>query len=840
MTSSQHVFVSYRSLERSFAIFLAAELRLAGIKVWVDALPGGIGLGEHWPQSIEEALSTSRAMIVVLSPEYVRSKICRRELDRASRLGIPIFPLLLSQVSAQEVPLQLESKQYVDFTHWSESNLLHQQVQRLIDAISGDLDGIVGQQPDLEQRYLLNLIGRLESQRGVRDYVELGSTLSEVDAQIELDNDLPAIDVWGLEPEFALLSQDSLPRALLASDEETPVESLSELIATKDRFVLLGPPGAGKTTTLRSLALRLARDRLEVGEPKRLPVVVSLAGRHENESVLDLVRRNWCFDTDLDHALKDGNVVLLLDGLNEMGKGAAGRLAELKSRLESGRGPRFIIATCRSDDYLGELDLGIAKVRLKPMDSRRVDRFAEAYLENNASEFLKELREAPSIGRGLETLAQNPYFLMGLIVIYHSGRVDADSRLPRNQGMLLQSLFKVLWAREEARRTTDAIQLANLEAGLTNLAHEMIAKSLGTAVENQQAALMLGDAQLLDVSIRAGLLRRENESVQFSHQLFQEYFAARKIMGSPIEEYLSECRFRGHRISSQSRIAQPWDESLIALAGISADPSQVIDEIASIDPYLAVKCIESGIDATPSVNSALCAALLRPLSDVEEVHSLMGLHETIDHIHNADIGRALGVSNPDELVELLVQWLGRRTASISAFASLGGSTLSLLHNALEESKETSPACTTLILNALDAVGHATSMHHILPFLSHSNGKVRFAAAWALGGIGSQEAVDALVTTLSDHSSSAPRAAARSLGMIGDPTAVQALLKVVSSTKDTILLDSAANSLQILGATAELEASCRKRLSCKKIQKTSSLHSTLKKIIAQSKGSGESR
>ena len=74
--SRQHVFLSYRSLERGFALKLAAALRNAGVIVWVDCLEDGIRVGDDWPCSIEEALNTCCALVAVVSPDYVASKVC--------------------------------------------------------------------------------------------------------------------------------------------------------------------------------------------------------------------------------------------------------------------------------------------------------------------------------------------------------------------------------------------------------------------------------------------------------------------------------------------------------------------------------------------------------------------------------------------------------------------------------------------------------------------------------------------------------------------------------------------------------------------------------------------
>src|SRR5262245_22201395 len=47
-----HIFLSYRSLERPFAVKLAVGLQNAGVAVWLDRFPTGIKPGDDWPQTL--------------------------------------------------------------------------------------------------------------------------------------------------------------------------------------------------------------------------------------------------------------------------------------------------------------------------------------------------------------------------------------------------------------------------------------------------------------------------------------------------------------------------------------------------------------------------------------------------------------------------------------------------------------------------------------------------------------------------------------------------------------------------------------------------------------------
>ncbi|HEV3257522.1 MAG TPA: toll/interleukin-1 receptor domain-containing protein [Gemmataceae bacterium] len=88
------VFISYASPDREFARELASRLSEAGFEV-LDPEHDVSG-GENIPLKIGRALEQSDAMIVLLSPEAVRTPSLRREIDYA--LGSPNFEQRLISV----------------------------------------------------------------------------------------------------------------------------------------------------------------------------------------------------------------------------------------------------------------------------------------------------------------------------------------------------------------------------------------------------------------------------------------------------------------------------------------------------------------------------------------------------------------------------------------------------------------------------------------------------------------------------------------------------------------------------------------------------------------------
>jgi TIR domain len=90
------VFISYAQPDEAFARALSSHLSRHGLSVWTTnqaILPGD----NPWLQT-GEALKKSRAMVVVVSPDSMRSEWVRREIEYA--LGDPnyqgrVFPVIV-------------------------------------------------------------------------------------------------------------------------------------------------------------------------------------------------------------------------------------------------------------------------------------------------------------------------------------------------------------------------------------------------------------------------------------------------------------------------------------------------------------------------------------------------------------------------------------------------------------------------------------------------------------------------------------------------------------------------------------------------------------------------
>jgi hypothetical protein len=107
---SPKTFFSYARKDAEFALRLARDLKAAGANVWVDQMD--ICPGEHWDSAVENALEECVQVLLILSPESVKSRNVMDEVSFALESERTVIPVLYRTC---KVPFRLRRVQYVDF-----------------------------------------------------------------------------------------------------------------------------------------------------------------------------------------------------------------------------------------------------------------------------------------------------------------------------------------------------------------------------------------------------------------------------------------------------------------------------------------------------------------------------------------------------------------------------------------------------------------------------------------------------------------------------------------------------------------------------------------------------
>lgn len=107
-----HLFLSYSHTESTIARQIKREIETAQHKGWLDE--DDIRIGGNWQSQIDAAISSSQAIIVLLSPNAYNSPYVTYEWSYALGAGKPVLPVLVRP--SKKVHPRIRALQYLDFT----------------------------------------------------------------------------------------------------------------------------------------------------------------------------------------------------------------------------------------------------------------------------------------------------------------------------------------------------------------------------------------------------------------------------------------------------------------------------------------------------------------------------------------------------------------------------------------------------------------------------------------------------------------------------------------------------------------------------------------------------
>lgn len=340
-----------------------------------------------------------------------------------------------------------------------------------------------------------------------------------------------------------------------------------EVVKHNDKLMILGKPGAGKTTFLKWLAIQCNAGVLL---SDRVPIFITLkefaetSGQPILTEYIHLQLRN-CGVTENEVAqrlLLAGRAIVLLDGLDEVRDVDHDRvLHEIRSAAEQFDASRFII-TCRiaAREYTFQQ---FTEIEVADFDDQQIANFAKKWFQAKkdpvkAEEFPNKLKANP----GLKELATNPLLLTLLCLVFE----EQTGGFPSNQAELYKESINVLLKKWDAKRNIrrdevyKQLSLNLKEDLLSQIGFNTFERSeyffKQRAVEaqiiqyirnlpgtnNDPEALQLdSEAILKSIEAQHGLLvERAVNIYSFSHLTFHEYFTAREIVVNDRLETLAQ------------------------------------------------------------------------------------------------------------------------------------------------------------------------------------------------------------------------------------------------------------------------------------------------------------
>lgn len=396
----------------------------------------------------------------------------------------------------------------------------------------------------------------------------------------EIGVDQLYVDVWLLNrsPRTFQVSQDKL---LQAFDLRNDRLGLGDRIRRKRGFevaqahaklLILGKPGAGKTTFLKHLAVNWCSSEFQ---SDLIAILIELRQiRDQQWGLQNALERELepLEQQQVETLLRQGNLLILMDGLDEIStkelrRNVQGQLLQFAEKYPNNR----FILTCRTQ-IIESIPVGFTSVEVADFDAEQVKQFVENWFKAScqssaeAEQPWTKFNTIVDRNPALRELTVTPVLLSLMCLVFHD-----EGEIPSDIAGLYQRGIKLLLSKwnntkpidgwEVGSETYRQLSVKQKEALLIEIAARKFENPENFVLFKQKEIaaqitkfLQLphsqeGIAVLRAIEAQHGLLiERADELWSFSHLTFQEHFTVQWLTQLPTEQLAAT-------ISNQ-----PWQE----------------------------------------------------------------------------------------------------------------------------------------------------------------------------------------------------------------------------------------------------------------------------------------
>ncbi|MBH8576917.1 NACHT domain-containing NTPase [Nostocaceae cyanobacterium CENA369] len=409
---------------------------------------------------------------------------------------------------------------------------------------------------------------------------------------------------------FERCGAEDVERFGLTPIKEQRIDGL-EAVAQHKKLMVLGKPGAGKTTFLKRLAMLCVEQHFQA---HRVPIFITLKAFAETSgrpSLWEYLPQSFALHqtanppaeliTKLQVILEEGQALILLDGLDEVRDIDSQRIIDEIQRFATQFHLNQFVMTCRiaAREYTFEQ---FTEVEVADFDDDQIFDFVTKWFTTKqdpikAETFIQKLET----DKRIRELATNPLLLTLLCLVFEDA---AD--FPTNRSELYEEGLDVLLKKWDAKRNIERdrvykkLSRQRKEDLLSHLAYtffergeyffkqqiainriiQFIRNAPNTSQDDKNLELD-GLAVLKSIEAQHGLLiERARGIYSFSHLTFQEYFTARQIKEQRSDALLEDLA---------NHVAEKhWREVFLLTVGMLPDATRLLQLMkAKTDRILA-------------------------------------------------------------------------------------------------------------------------------------------------------------------------------------------------------------------------------------------------------------
>ena len=428
----------------------------------------------------------------------------------------------------------------------------------------------------------------------------------------EIGVDQLYVDVWLLNrsPRTFQVSPDKLLKTFdLRNDRLGLGDRIKrnpgfEVANANPKLVILGKPGAGKTTFLKHLAIDWCKGQFQ---PDLIAVLIEFRRiRDERWDLLEAIGKDLQLEAQqVEELLTEGKLLVLMDGLDELPTSALRQTVQrqLRQVAEAYSKNRFIL-TCRTQ-IITSIPDGFASVEVADFSTGQIRQFVQNWFtasgksDIEAAQHWETFEYAVGRNPALKELTVTPVLLSLMCLVLQDG-----GEMPSQVNWLYEKGIKLLLS-----KWNDAKQIKGWEVGskiygeltverrkalLTEIAARKFENLENFVLFNQKEItahitqfLRLADPDegvkiLKAIEAQHGLLiERADELWSFSHLTFQEHFTIRWLTQLSAEQLAAKIANKQwqERVKQLVNSQQPADRLVWLI-------KQAIDQSISNEPIL--------------------------------------------------------------------------------------------------------------------------------------------------------------------------------------------------------------------------------------------------------------